>query len=175
MKEYILALEGLYRSIDSKVKRLDPELLVAINEAFERSGADWDKAKTVWIGAARFNTEKDVHFQSRPAAGVGPFANFGPGMELSGRQPDAALMSPLGRNADMREPAAGPQVDAGSVVPHADPGGGVEAHSGPGPKIPWNIWMARGISRIARNLEAQCLGKTLLTLFCECARRQCPR
>ena len=24
-------------------------------------GADWGKAKTVWIDAARFNTEKDVH------------------------------------------------------------------------------------------------------------------
>ena len=34
-------------------------------------------------------------------------------------------------------------------------------------KVPWTIWMARGISRIARNLETKLLSKLLLTLYCE--------
>ena len=36
-----------------------------------------------------------------------------------------------------------------------------------GPSVPWTIFIARGISRIGRNLEVHLLGKQLMTHYCE--------
>ena len=74
MKDYLLRLEGLYRSINPKTERDVPDLSKAIDDAFQQCGRSCTTAATTWLDAARFCREHDVQGHSEPHAGEAPHA-----------------------------------------------------------------------------------------------------
>ncbi|CAK0822133.1 unnamed protein product, partial [Prorocentrum cordatum] len=143
LKEYLLTLEGLFRSFTGEVRRDDESVMVAIEGSLEKSGPEASKAFAAWRDNAIFNK-----------GGKGS----GKGGGLSGAGESAAEADALtqldthGLDGEAPAPADGAPAPADDSAARS---------------APWYITIAVSVARVGRSLQIQMIQNKLPSFYCE--------
>ena len=137
LKEYLLVLEGLFRSFTGEVRRDDESVLSAIQASLERSGPDAKDAFAAWRDNAIFNV----------------------GGKGSGKGASSAPPGGAAPDADLRGLGGG---DLASQLDAAAP-----ADEGVARGAPWYVAIALSVGRVGRGLQNQIIQNKLPSFYCE--------